>query len=346
MEYIQLDLFGGHEAMKQFLLHGNPLVELDAHIQWEPLVKIVDKIWTEAREGTTGRGPKPWSSEVMLRVLILKRLYSLSIDQMEYQLRDRLSFRHFLKLGLLDEVPDSRTIWSYENQLSEKDAAKALFNAFNEQLQSDGLLVKEGTMVDATFVEVPKQRNSKEENEMIKEGKTPDQWKEQPHKLRQKDTDARWTKKNNEKYYGYKNHVKVGRKTKLILAYQTTSASTHDSQAMESLMEQGDGSVHADSAYVGTKIAEDLQRKGIRNHIHEKAYKSTPLTEEQKASNHSKSKVRARVEHVFAFMTNSLGGLFNRCIGALRNHHQIGMLNLCYNICRSIQLATGRAQCA
>jgi IS5 family transposase len=252
----------------------------------------------------------------------------------------------FVGLGLGDAVPDSRTIWLYSQALAKADGARRLFESFQQQLQQRGLLMKEGAIVDATFVEVPRQRNSRDENALVKDGEVPQAWKNQPRKRAQKDTDARWAKKGDATFFGYKNHVKVGRRTKLIKQYIVTAASTNDGQAMPDLASPEDPSMHADAAYTGAPIAEDLQAKGVRNCIHEKGQANAPLTSEQKASNRRKSKVRARVEHVFAFMETSLGTIYQRCIGALRNEYQIGLMNLCYNLCRTVQILSGRAPVA
>jgi IS5 family transposase len=345
MSLNQYTFFGDHAALESLTQSGDRLMELDRHIQWAPLVVVVEKIWRAGAEKKASCGPKPWDVEVMLRVLVLKRLYNLSDEQTEYQLRDRLSFLRFARLGLGDAVPDSRTIWLYADQLSKANGARELFEAFNRQLAERGLLVKEGVMVDATFVEVPRQRNSREDNAKVKQGETPEQWMKQPRKLAQKDLTARWTKKNKQSFYGYKDHVKVGRKTKFVRAYVSTSAEVHDSQPMPGLITKDDNSVHADSAYIGPTIAGDLEAKGVSNHIHEKGTANRELDETQKASNRLKSKIRARVEHPFAFMEKSLGRIYNRCIGFVRNDYQIGMMNLCYNLCRCVQLQTGRARC-
>ena len=130
-------------------------MELDRHIQWAPLVAVAEKVWRAGAETKAACGPKPWDTELMLRVLVLKRLFNLSDQQMEYQLRDRLSFLCFVRLGLGDAALDSRTIWLYADQLAKVDGARELFEAFNRQLAGRGLLVKEGVMVDATFVKVP-----------------------------------------------------------------------------------------------------------------------------------------------------------------------------------------------
>jgi len=344
MSMNQYTFFGDHAALESLTQQGDRLMELSKHIYWEPLVAVAEKIWRAGSDKKASCGPKPWSAEVMVRVMVLKGLYNLSDEQMEYQLRDRLSFLRFAGLGLGDAVPDSRTIWLYGEQLAKAKGAAELFEAFHRQLAERGLLVKEGVMVDATFVEVPKQRNSREDNAKIKQGETPPEWGTQPHKLAHKDVDARWTKKNGQSFYGYKDHVKVGAKTKFIHAYTVTPASTHDSQALPELVVEGDSSIHADSAYTGEPIEADLRAKGVHNYIHEKGTKTTPLNEEQQLANRAKSKTRARVEHPFAFMEKSLGRIYNRCIGQIRNEYQIGMMNLCYNLCRCVQLVTGRAQ--
>jgi IS5 family transposase len=345
MSMNQYTFFGDHAALEALTQQGDRLVELARHIRWAPLVEVAEKIWRAGADKKARCGPKPWSAEVMVRVMVLKRLYNLSDEQMEYQLRDRLSFLRFAGLGLGDVVPDSRTIWLYADQLAKADGARRLFDAFNSQLTERGLLVKEGVMVDATFVEVPRQRNSREDNAKIKQGETPKEWIEQPRKLAQKDVDARWTKKNRQSFYGYKDHVKVGAKTKFIHAFSVTAASTHDSKAMPGLIAAGDSAVHADSAYIGETIATDLLVKGVHNCIHEKGTSAGGLTEAQQLANRRKSKIRARVEHPFAFMEKSLGRIYNRCIGRIRNEYHIGMMNLCYNLCRCVQLVTGRARC-
>jgi transposase, IS5 family len=334
----QYTFFGEHRALEALSQAGDRLVELDKQLDLQPLVTVADAIWRANAANKRPGGRTPWASETMLRVLLLKRLYNLSDEQTEYQLRDRLSFLRFARLGLGEPVPDSRTIWLYNEALAQADGARQLFAAFHEQLRAKGLLVKEGVMVDATLVEVPIQRNSREENALIKQGKTPEDWKNQPRKLAQKDTQARWVKKGDTDYYGYKDHVKVGTQTKLITDYTTTPAATHDSVPLPDLIKPEDGQLHADAAYSGEPTAAYLRNLGVKNYIHEKGTRGHPLSERQKKRNRRKSKIRARVEHVFAFMEQSLGGIYNRCIGLTRNAHQIGLMNLCYNLCRAVQL--------
>ena len=142
-------------------------------------------------------------------------------------------------------------------------------------LEERGIITHKETIVDATFVDVPRQRNSREENRKIKNGETLEEWNENPHKIAQKGTDARWTKKGDETHYGYKDHVKVDADSKLILDYEVTPANVHDSNEFEEFFGEEDQAAYADSAYVGKELPEH-----IRNEVCEKGYRNKPLTEE------------------------------------------------------------------
>jgi IS5 family transposase len=276
----------------------------------------------------------------MLRMLeILQRYYNLSDEQTEYQINDRMSFMRFLDLTIADDIPDSRTIWKFTEQITDLELTEPLFKRFEEELVKLNLIVNEGKIIDASFVEAPRQRNSKEENARIKkEGAAPKQWEESPEKLAQKDVDARWTKKNNQTYYGYKNHTKVDSESKLISNYLVTDASVHDSQALDQLLEEKDKGeqLYADSAYTGQE--EILEKYQVKDQIHEKGARNRPLTDDQKKNNKIKSKTRARVEHIFGFMENSMGSMYFRKVGRKRAETVIGLMNLTYNMFRKVQL--------
>jgi len=350
MNTYQCTFFDGGNSLAVLAPANDLLGVITQHIDIPALVKIVEPFWRKETARNSPCGRKPWNSEVMLRVLLLKHLYNLSDEQTEFQLKDRLSFRLFVGLGLLDAVPDSRTIWKYNEALSnvsgnEKetdnkvDGGRKLFEAFNEQLRAKGLLVEEGSIVDATFVLIPIQRNTPKENKIIKEeGRAPDEWNAKPRKIAQKDTDARWVKKGGQNYYGYKDHIKSGVRTKFIREYSVTDASVHDSQELLNLLDDNDKMIYADSAYSGRELAKELDKRGIKRFILEKGTRGHPLTEEQILSNNNKSKKRVRVEHIFATVENSMGRIFNRAIGIIRNRCVIGFRNFCYNVVRCVQL--------
>jgi len=178
------------------------------------------------------------------------------------------------------------------------------------------------------------------ENQQIKEGRIPDEWQENPNKLSQKDTDAGWTQHNGQNYFGYKDHIKADTETKLITAYEVTPANVHDLNALEDLLDKKDKHqpLWADSAYRSEETEEMLKKKKIRSKIHEKGYRANPLTKKQLKRNRKKSKIRARVEHIFAFMENSMNGMYIHCRNLIRTKATIGLMNLTYNLCRLTQL--------
>ncbi len=232
-----LGLFDDHFLMGKLTKLGGPLQRLNDYIDWNIFAAPLDKAFNEEAKDRAKGGRPSFDKLLMFKALIVQGLYNLSDDQLEYQIVDRSSFKRFLGLKKSDKVPDSKTFWFFREQLIEKDVIMALFKTFNEILDSAGVFANEGKMVDASFVEAPRQRNAREENKHIKQtGTAPGQWKETPNKLCQKDVDARWTKKNSVTFFGYKNHIKADTKTKLIEEFIVTDASVHDPQAIEGLL--------------------------------------------------------------------------------------------------------------
>jgi IS5 family transposase len=246
----------------------------------------------------------------------------------------------FLDLSIADDIPDSRTVWAFREQLTDLEVVEDLFNLFLSQLEGLGLIVNNGKIIDASFVEVPRQRNKREENRQIKEGEVPERINSNPHVKSQKDLDARWTQKNDVNYFGYKNHVKQDAGSKIIVKYIATDASVHDSGATGKLLDEKDQGedFYADSAYSGEPQEKIISGKEMNNRVCEKGTRNHPLTDEQKESNRLKSKIRSRVEHIFGFMEMSMNGMYINCIGIKRASAIIGLMNLTYNMFRKIQL--------
>lgn len=314
------------------------LLRLDRLIAWEEFRPILSKIHKKERKSNAGR--KPIDEIIMFKMLILQQLYNISDNQMEYQVNDRISFMRFLHLGIEDKVPDATTLWLFREQLTKAGLITELFDRFGSYLKEQGYEAREGQILDATIVPVPRQRNSREENEEVKAGKIPEKWKEKPDKLSQKDTDARWTTKNGQKHYGYKNHVNVDVEHGLIRRYEVTDASVHDSQTIgEIIDEENKGKeVWADSAFRSEQIERFLKWMELISHIHERGYRNRPLDEEQNEANQRKSKTRAKVEHVFGSWVNEMGGKLMRLIGIDRIAGAIGMKNLTFNMKRYAHL--------
>jgi len=324
---------------------GDPLEKVSAHIDFEAFREQIEDATRRKGKGPRKGGRPPFDVILMWKIVLLQEWYGISNDSVEYLINDRLSFQRFLGLDLNDKVPDANTLWDFKEALSVKGTDKALFECFVGMLDDIGVVTRKGSLVDATFVDAPQQRNSREENKTIKDGGIPEDWQkpENASKLAQKDTDARWTKKNNETHFGYKDHVKVDADSKIIVDFEVTDASVHDSRVIVDLCDERDEVIFADSAYAGEDLERGIREKSGQDvvlNISEKGYRNKPLTDAQKESNREKSRIRSRVEHVFGFMTMSMGGIIIRSIGMKRAKAGIARRNLAYNIKRYAYLAS------
>jgi IS5 family transposase len=320
------------------------LMRLEEAIPWQEFRPLLEQIHDKPRKSHAGR--KPIDVLVMFKMLVLQQLYNISDDDLEYQVNDRLSFMQFLGLTLADSVPDATTVWLFRQQLKQQGLIEELFAQFDRYLRQEGYQAKGGQIVDATLVPVPKQRNSKEENQQLAQGEIPDTWQEKPHRLSQKDMDARWTKKNGQSHFGYKNHISIDVEYGFIRRYQVTDAAVHDSQVLGAVLDdENEGEeIWADSAYRSELIESVLEMLQFLSHIHERAYRNRPLTEEQKEANRERSKVRAKVEHVFGSWVNDMGGKLMRAIGKQSVKATIGLKNLVYNFKRYLFWESQNAQ--
>jgi len=320
-----MNFFAEKDRLSKLTKLGDQLEKLNSVIDWGIFESPLKGVFTKEPKGAGGR--PPYDYVMMFKILILQRIYNIADDQTEFQINDRMSFMRFLGLALGETVPDAKTIWNFRNTLAMAGVIGSLFALFTHELEARHIVTHKGTIVDATFVDAPKQRNTREENKRIKEGEVPEGWSDNKHC--QKDTDARWTKKNHEVHFGYKDHIKVDADSKIITKYAVTSANVHDSQEFTDFLDDTDTAVYADSAYIGQEVPSQ-----VRAEICEKGYRNHPLTEAQKAKNREKSKVRCRIEHVFGYMTGSMRGITFRGIGKSRADFNIGLTNLVYNMCR------------
>lgn len=330
---------------------GDPLVKLNALVPWEvfrrPLAKALKR-----SDGAKGGRP-PYDPVMMFKIMILQALYSLSDDQAEVQIQDRLSFLRFLGLGLGDRVPDAKTIWLFREHLTQAGAVENLFARFDKHLTKAGYLAMGGQIVDATIVAAPKQRNTDAEKADIKAGKVPQEWKDKPAKLRQKDRDARWAVKFSKAkvaedgktrqrdiavpVFGYKNHASIDRRHGFIRGWTVTGASAYDGAQLRNVLNRSNtgSTVWADTAYRSKTNEAWLEKNGYRYDIHHKKPKGRPMSEAMSRANCRRSKIRAFVEHVFAQQKSRMG-LFVRTIGITRARTKIGMANLAYTLSRYV----------
>ena len=218
-----------HQKLDQL---GDPLMRIGSRIDFAALAGQVGCVAPRPVNPQGDRPPYP--TEVMVRILVLKRLYNLSDEQMEYQLLDRHSYQRFC--GLLNAacLPDRTTIWHFENR-NGVAGAEALFAAVEQQILQHGYMARGGQIIDATLVPAPKHHFSREDKAQIKEKAMPAYWS--PAKRRQKDLEATWTKKHGKSTHGFKLSISVDRKHKLIRKWVMDTASVHDSQHFDAVLD-------------------------------------------------------------------------------------------------------------
>ena len=352
----QRGFFDVEERYAKLSATGDPLETLAAPVDFElfrvPLARALKR--SDRRLG----GRPAMDAVMMFKILVLQALYGLSDDQAEFQIRDRLTFMRFLGLGLHDVVPDAKTIWLFREHLTRAKAIDRLFERFDAALRDRGYLALSGQIIDASIVAAPAQRNSEEEKAAIREGRIPEDWEDKPAKLAQKDRDARWTLKRSRPkrptdgeakskaapeitvpVFGYKNHVGIDRRHRLIRAWTVSDAAAHDGARLAELLDKTNLSsrVWADTAYRSAKNERHLARNGFTSMIHFRKPPGKPLPGQRARANAARSRVRAHVEHVFAGQKHRMG-LFVRSIGMARARTRIGMANLVYNMTRVVWL--------
>lgn len=330
------DLFSALDHQKKATARPIGILKLNDHIDWEAFRPVLNEVTGYNDKNWQIGGRPPFDPVLMFKILILQKYHGLSDEATEVQIKDRLSFLGFLGLRLGDEVPDANTLWDFK-ELIEKDGregSRKLFETFRQILSGEGLMAKEGSIVDASFVDAPRQHNTREENKKIKAGERPEGFEKTSAKGRQKDCDARWAKKNNETHYGYKNHIKADAKSKLIIGSKTTSANVHDSQVFEDLVDKEDQAVFADSAY-HSQQHEDyvVETCDAQEFLMRKNHRNAPLSEAEKKTNRGVSRIRVRVEHIFGRLSQ-MGADLVRSIGLNRATAHNHLSNLAYNMDR------------
>jgi len=341
----QLHLFGAKTQLEILTKLGDPLTKANQLIDWEIFRKPIEDA---IRKDLTKGGRPPYDAILMYKITMLQQWYDLADMQVEYQINDRLSFMRFLGLEIGDKVPDGNTIWDFKEALKTNNIDRKLFDTFNKLLEEKGIITHKGSIVDATFVTVPIRHTTKKDDEHLKKGEELEdlpakcaerieksEVKSQDNVVAQTDVDARWTKKGEESFFGYKNHVKCDSDSKIITAFSVTDASVHDSQEFVGLIDEKDRDVKADSAYIGDYRDELLRLfPDVNVHVCSRAFRNKPLTEEEKVGNRVIARVRARVEHVFGYMTRFMAGVSSRVHGLGRVGRDVASKNLAYNLRR------------
>ena len=274
------------------------LEEMDLVIPWEDLMKIVLNHYPKA-----GNGRQPMPIERMLRIYFMQQWYGLSDPAMEDALYDSESMRRFAQIDLeADAIPDETTILNFRHLLEAHHLTERIFEKTKQYLAEKGLLLREGTIVDATIINAPSSTKNQAQT---------------------RDPEMKQTKKGNQWYFGMKAHVGTDSQRGLAHSIVVTNAAVHDSQVMDELLHGEEASVYGDKAYANTGKSQEFEARGIEWHIDRKGTTGHPLTQVDRDWNHEQHRTRAKGEHAFLVVKHLWGYRKVRYKGLLKNAAQV-----------------------
>lgn len=292
------------------------LARLDAATPWDTLAAPIREL-PEYRN--RGAGHPPWCPVLMLKCLMLQKWFNLSDPGLEEALRDRISFRKFVGLSFTDKTPDETTFVRFRDRLRSAGLQEKLFNAVVNHIGEQGLLVREGTMVDATIIEAPRGRK-------------------RPDGTNTRDEDASFTRKHGRSHHGYKGHVAAD-VSGIVVECRFGTAKEHDSRHIDDLTRHERHAVFADSAYSDRARRQALRQRGVIDAIAYKRHRGqAKLFDWQERWNTLVARHRARVEHPFAMLKQQFGYRRTRYRGLVRNAFDFVLTIAACNIKRSLSL--------
>ena len=276
------------------------LAEMDQVVPWKSLLSLIEPFYPDA-----GNGRQPYPLDTMLRVHLMQNWFGLSDPGMEEALYEVASMRQFARLNLLEAMPDESTILRFRHLLEQNEIAPQILERVNAHLNRKGLMLKRGTMVDATIIEAPSStKNASGE----------------------RDPDMHQTKKGNDWHFGMKAHIGADVDSGLVHTVVTTPANESDVGQIDQLLHGKEKVVHADAGYIGAaehapdaKVDWQIARK--RGHINKiaNAKQRAKAQREEKC----KAQIRARVEHPFRVIKCQFGYMKVRFKGLMKNTAQI-----------------------
>lgn len=298
--------------------HNAGLERLAGEVRWYRFEKLLARLHPE------GPGRPPFDPLLMLKSLLLQQFYGLSDADLEEAINDRVSFRRFLGLPLDAPSPDHTTLCRFRNRLVAAGLAERLFAEFERQLDQRGLLLKRGTMIDASLVETPFRPGS-------------DDGARAPV-----DADAALTSRKGRTgtHYGYKVHVGVDQASRLIRRLALTPANVNDTVPADTLVCGDEAAVYADKAYAKRERRRWLKAQGIKPRIMHRRWGGGPqLTPWQQRHNRLIAPIRAEVEGIFATLKRWMGLAQVRYRGLAKNRGHCFLVAIAYNMKRTLKLA-------
>ena len=283
------------------------LDEMDKVMPWERMIALIEPHYHK-----TGNGRRPSDLEVMLRIHFLQQWFNLSDPAMEDEIHDSSAIRQFLSLDPFnDTVPDESTILRFRHLLERHDLASKLLESVNADLMDKGLLLRGGTIVDATLIAAPSSTKNKK---------------------RKRDPEMSSTKKGNQWHFGMKLHIGVDAQSGLVHTAGATTAKVHDSKVFDELIREDDAAVFGDKGYVNNKLKRSARKNGIYWGVLDKARPKVKLSVSQKRRNHKLASIRAKVEHPFRVIKCQFGYRKTRYRGIVKNGQPLFALLLSANL--------------
>lgn len=333
----------GRKIKKQFFN------QIDTLIDWAKIETEIKKYYSK---GLSADGRPSYSGLLLFKMSLLQVWYNLSDYELEAQVNDSLSFMQFTGLGLEDSVPDHSIVSRFRTILTKANAYDKLLDSINQQLEAHKILVKKGSIVDASVTVTPRKPKGKKEFEIVEDRQDTTDDAETPKPNQTKavekiqagvDTEAAWLKKAGKLHFGYKRHMSVEDNEGLIVSIITTSANESDMNHIEDVIEKGNYAkgtrIKADKGYPSEKNKIGLKQKGYRPQLMIKAAKNKPLGTWEKKFNKLVSKTRYKVERTFGGMARWFGAGKARYVGLAKTHTQHVMESIAYNLYRSPAIA-------
>jgi IS5 family transposase len=296
------------------------LDELHGLLDWAAFERLLCGLHTAAK------GEPSYPPLMMFKVLLLQRWHDLSDPAMETALYDRLSFQRFAGLSLEDETPDHSTIWRFREKLGKDGLMERLMQELTRQLDARGLLIKQGTLIDASLVTSAAHRPRMGESA-----------------ISPVDPDARFGTGNERGRFtfGYKMHVAVDQGSSLVRECLLTPANIQEVSVATALVPEQAGTVYGDRGYDSAGFRSYLAERGCGDGVMRRGRAGRPLSPAEVESNHALSLVRRAVESVFGTLKRSYGFARMRFYNARRNSVAVLLACMAFNIKRVHSLATG-----
>ena len=291
------------------------LDRLDAALDWPAMETIVAGVYASRGGGLA------YPLLTYIKLLLLQQWYGLSDEGLEAAVDDRLSFRRFAGIPLAEAVPDHSSLWRFREELAKRGLAKRLLAEVNRQLDAKGLVLRRGTLIDATILEAAVRPPAGDAGEVS-----------------DRDPQAGWTKKNGKSRFGYKAHVAVDQGSGLLREAVMTPADVHDSVMGDDLVQGDEDAVYAGKAYDSERRRAGLRERGIAPRIMYRARRNRPLKLWQVAFNKAMAPIRAGVERLFAAMKRTYGYRRVRYLGLARNDVQLQAMCAAINLRRALAL--------